>query len=102
MHIYMISANLLLTHTHTHTDNHTDATGRAQGNTRSQIVLPTAYRAALLRKMEATGLPLAAAAGSFFRGRDFFGQLEGRPEDLAPIRATLASSDFFGFSPARS
>jgi hypothetical protein len=62
----------------------------------SRIVLPTAYRAELLRKMQQTGQPLAAAAEGYFRGHDFFGQLEGRPEDLKLITATLESSEFFG------
>ena len=59
-------------------------------------MLPTVYRKQLLRKMQETGLPLADAAKSYFRGRDFFGKLEGRPEDLKLITATLKSPHFFG------
>jgi hypothetical protein len=59
-------------------------------------VLPAAYRAELLRKMRETGRPLAAAAEGYFTGRDFIRNLEGRPEDLRLITATLESPDFFG------
>jgi hypothetical protein len=60
------------------------------------MVLPAEYRRELQQRLAATGLPLAEAARELFRGRDFFGRLEGRPEDLHLIRATLVSSQFFG------
>ena len=49
-----------------------------------------------IRGCRAAGLPLAEAVRGLFRGRDFFGRLEGRPEDLRQIRATLESDAFFG------
>ena len=67
-----------------------------QGKTPSYIVLPAAYRAELLQKMRESRQPLDIAAKKFFMGRNFFEQLEGRPDDLKLIRTTLVSPMFFG------
>jgi hypothetical protein len=62
----------------------------------SRMVVPPEYRSALLLELKATELPLEEAVRGLFRGRDFFGKLQGRPADLEQIRATLASDEFFG------
>jgi hypothetical protein len=70
--------------------------GQGQGRSPSRMVLPAEYRRELLQRLAATGQPLGEAARELFRGRDFYGRLEGRPEDLQLIRETLASDAFFG------